>query len=65
MDDNDKDRLFLLYHEILNKTTKKEKPTMPDDGRRYVWLEESSTWVDASPKKRHLVTFIRVSKNDD
>lgn len=64
MEDNDKERLFLLYHELLNKFGT-DKNTSTSDDRHIVWLEEFNTWIDVSPKKRHLVTFIRVGSKDD
>lgn len=64
MEESEKRRLVDLLQKTMTKLGMDLRPPMPQDGRSYVWSDALNSWVDISPKTRHLVTFIRVGRKD-
>lgn len=64
MEESEKKCMIVLLQETMTKLGMDQRPPMPQDGRSYIWSNEMKSWVDISPKTKHLVTFIRVGRKD-
>lgn len=53
---------YIGSHMCHEPNTMKTKPPAPQTGRDYIWVEQLNSWVDTTPKQKHLVTFVRVGK---
>jgi len=42
-----------------------EIPPAPQDGRKYVWVEEMNSWFDISPKENDTVKFVRIGEKNE